>query len=116
MNNEIVLYETVSVEKELPETGEGVVAIVDGCEMILNYRGKRKGWQDEVSECGSKERPTHWLRPLPSHVPISVERLEAYEKCVSIMKKVRSTLNWLDNDKEIDLIDQALTNLSTIKH
>lgn len=133
------LYEAVDASKELPKVGSCNFCIVDGCEAVLNYKGKRKGWQDEVSECGGKEHPTHFLRPLPNHTAISTKRLEALEKCVELLKDCINSIEYCAfnvEDKKIEdlpkgIIDstgpvdsilisarnakQALTNPETIK-
>jgi len=51
---------------------------------------------------------THWLRPLPNHVAISVERLSALEKCIKEIKK-RYNTSFADDALEL------LSNLSPNK-
>lgn len=68
MNNEIKLYEAVSVGKELPQGPEERYVTIDA-DGVLDI--------DELPFFGHTVK---WLKPLPNHVPISRERLEAYEK------------------------------------
>ena len=73
MNNEIPqLYEAVSVEdrNNPPPKDTNFIVLFDTGEV-------RRYFEDHPFALY-----THWLRPLPNHVAISVERLSALEKFI----------------------------------
>lgn len=117
MNNEIVLYEAVSIEKDgLPKVDGSYFFMYDdfsGC--TCTYDAESKSWSDgvEMYHIEDKEQLwAYWLRPLPNHVAVSVEKLEALEKCVELLSGLVKRGEIMSDNAEIK---QLLSNLSTIK-
>lgn len=120
MNN---LYEAVSVWVkiedgcELPKPGTTFpVKVKNGFTQWDRFSNQQsdKQFTNELLHSGI----THWLRPLPNHVAVSVEKLEALEKCAETLDNILSVdctskLKALANIG--DMSRQALSNLSTIK-
>lgn len=122
MNNEIVLYEAVSVGKELPENKWWCYFTYHEVE----FKGKKmpqslgaQMWDSKKNEFEMEDeysaQPTHWLRPIPNHVAVSLERLEALEKCAKVLEDFIISGRLHGNRPLLKIADETLSNLSTIK-
>lgn len=114
MNNEIVLYKAVSVDIEPPENIRYHVRLLHTDGVIENAVSEYfYGWHDDGHRQG-EEKVIEYLLPLPNHVPISVERLEALDKCVEALKWYADSDNYLAINNIGSTLPQRPFNENTV--